>query len=172
MNRPGKRRWDAPKRATLETAAYLAPEQLLGEGSNHRSDIYSLGVMLYELLTGGTPFSGEELSAKGFEEMRRIIQERYPVDDWNIYAAQASDGHNFDYDMPMTLSLLKEQILPLCQYYAYLQVDESEDHGNSVLWNGYSLIDQQHGHFARAAVTNPSEIYPVFHQLFERHSAG
>lgn len=123
-----------------------------------------------------TFFHGREIGgtvvSSALEETRRIIEERYPVDDWNIYALQASDSHKFDYDMPMTLSLLKEKILPLCQYYAYLQVDESEDHGNSVLWDGSSLIDKQHEHFARAAITNPSEIYPVFHQLFGRHSAG
>jgi uncharacterized sporulation protein YeaH/YhbH (DUF444 family) len=117
--------------------------------------------------TGGTVVSS------ALDEMLRVIAKRYPVDDWNIYAAQASDGHNFDHDMPRTLSLLEQEILPRCQYYAYIEVGDDESVEDSVLWEGYSQLLDRHAHFARANVFDPTDIYPVFHKLFasSKHSA-
>ncbi|MEI8633903.1 DUF444 family protein [Vibrio sp. PP-XX7] len=51
--------------------------------------------------------------------MHDIIEKRYPVNQWNIYAAQASDGDNWADDSPKCHSLLNQKILPYCQYYAY-----------------------------------------------------
>jgi hypothetical protein len=116
--------------------------------------------------TGGTVVS------TALAEMATIVKDRYPVDDWNIYAAQASDGHNFDDDMERCLTMLDQEIMPLCQYYAYIEVssDQYGDMPESIVWTGYGQIDKAHPQFAMRQASSPDEIYPVFRELFARTS--
>jgi uncharacterized sporulation protein YeaH/YhbH (DUF444 family) len=115
--------------------------------------------------TGGTVIS------TALEEMDRIVRERYSPADWNIYAAQASDGDNIPDDMGRCIDLAENNLLPACQYYAYIEVSEHSGPGETVAWSGFSELAQRHSHFAMRRVTNPGEIFPVFHELFSS-SAG
>lgn len=108
--------------------------------------------------------SGGTVVSSALVLLEQIIRARYPVEDWNIYVAQASDGDNFSNDSGNCRNLLAEKILPLVRYFAYVQVAEEEQN----LWDEYSQLLPWFAHFAMRKVSEPSEIYPVFRDLFKK----
>src|SRR6516164_2643267 len=71
--------------------------------------------------------SGGTIVSTALEKMLEIQKERYATADWNIYAAQASDGYTQSGDAKRCVELLNEEIMPICQYYAYIEIlDERE----------------------------------------------
>jgi len=111
--------------------------------------------------TGGTVIS------TALVEMARIIAERYPVHEWNIYAAQASDGHNVSDDMARCVEILERQLMPVCQYFAYIEVTEPRSAPSpSLVWQGYGPLATRLSNFAIRRASDPGDIYPVFRDLF------
>ena len=108
--------------------------------------------------TGGTVVSSALVL------MEEIIRARYNPSEWNLYGAQASDGDNWHHDSGRCRELLSEKILPLCRYFAYVQVAEEEQN----LWEEYTHITTSHRHFAMRKAVEPSQIYPVFRDLFKK----
>ena len=80
--------------------------------------------------TGGTVVSSALVL------MEEIIRARYTPSEWNIYGAQASDGDNWHHDSGRCRELLSEKLLPLCRYFAYVQVAEEEQN----LWEEYAQL--------------------------------
>jgi uncharacterized sporulation protein YeaH/YhbH (DUF444 family) len=111
--------------------------------------------------TGGTVVSSALVL------MEEIIRERYSPSEWNIYGAQASDGDNWHHDSGRCRELLSEKLLPLCRYYAYVQVAEEEQN----LWDEYAQLPPLHPQFAMRKATSADQIYPVFRDLFKKEGA-
>jgi uncharacterized sporulation protein YeaH/YhbH (DUF444 family) len=119
--------------------------------------------------TGGT------LVSTALEEMRQIVEVRFPPGEWNIYAAQASDGDNAAGDSTRTARLLLEHVLPAVQYYAYIEVGRDAEHGMpgfprgpTDLWRTYEQLVAAGAPMAMKRVRNRREIFPVFRELFRK----
>ena len=116
----------------------------------------------YSRETGGTVVSS------ALKLMQSIIEERYPVSEWNIYGAQASDGDNWTNDSTTCYNLLENELLPVLQYYCYIEIT---DRGHQELWNYYEKLAEQYGDvFALRDIQDYADIYPVFRELFQRQA--
>ncbi|MFA6302165.1 MAG: YeaH/YhbH family protein [Legionella sp.] len=113
----------------------------------------------YSRETGGTVVSS------ALELLSSIIETRYPAQSWNIYVAQASDGDNWNADSPYCQELLCSKIMPLLQYFAYIEI--MPRHHQS-LWEVYLQVKELFPNFAMENIDTVSDIYPVFRELFKR----
>jgi len=122
------------------------------------------------------PATGGTLVSSALEAMHEIVQARFRPADWNIYAAQASDGDNSYTDSDRTGALLKHAILPVSQFFAYLEVGESGGHpfemSESALWTLYQRLRDEGEPLSMRKVNERSEIFPVFHDLFQRRTGN
>ena len=115
----------------------------------------------YSRETGGT------IVSSALELTRDIIEQRYPPSDWNIYAAQASDGDNWNDDSPVCEQLLAKQLLPQLRYFAYVEITKRDHQG---LWDHYTRLLESHDNFAMQHIREQDDIYPVFREFFGKQT--
>lgn len=115
------------------------------------------------LETGGT------IVSPALDLVREIIDDRFSPSKWNIYVCQCSDGDNWPADCPSAKTSLEEKILPLAQYFAYVEI-VSKEYGVRVgeLWPFYEQVKDNHKNFDMASIHDIADIYPVFRGLFEK----
>jgi uncharacterized sporulation protein YeaH/YhbH (DUF444 family) len=116
------------------------------------------------------PRTGGTVVSTALAEFIRIQRERYPADSWNIYAAQASDGDNSGSDTHRAVEMLEDDILPLVQHFAYIEVAASAAmiRGETDLWRGYDPLSKRAPRLAMRRVSDRRDIFPVFRDLFGR----
>ncbi|MGF1723413.1 YeaH/YhbH family protein [Photobacterium nomapromontoriensis] len=113
----------------------------------------------YSQETGGT------IVSSALRLMDEIIKKRYSPAEWNIYAAQASDGDNWADDSPGCRELLDKQILPVTRYYSYIEITRR---AHQTLWREYEALQASHGNFAMQNIRSVDDIFPVFRELFKK----
>lgn len=117
----------------------------------------------YSRETGGT------IVSSALKLMKSIMEARYPISEWNIYGAQASDGDNWNDDSDVCFDLLVNEIMPYVQHYSYVEITP-RDH--QALWHQYEQVQAQFEEsFAIQQIIEPKDIYPVFRELFQRRPA-
>jgi len=114
----------------------------------------------YSQETGGT------IVSSALKLMDEIVKERYSQGDWNIYAAQASDGDNWADDSPHCTDILTNKLLKTVRYYAYIEITTR---AHQSLWREYQGIAQTHDNFAMQHIRGVEDIYPIFRELFKKN---
>ena len=113
--------------------------------------------------TGGTVVSSS------LKLMKSIIEDRYSPNEWNIYGAQASDGDNWGDDSASCKELMSDHLLPLCQYYSYIEITP---HDHQALWRTYEEVHEAYPEkFSLQHIIGVEDIYPVFRELFHKKVA-
>ncbi|KFZ36475.1 hypothetical protein HR45_15950 [Shewanella mangrovi] len=115
----------------------------------------------YSQETGGT------IVSSALKLMHEVQQARYPADEWNIYAAQASDGDNWADDSPLCHQILEKQILPTVRYYSYIEITNRP---HQTLWREYEQLTEKFDNMAVRNIRQVEDIYPVFRELFKKQA--
>ena len=116
----------------------------------------------YSQETGGT------IVSSALKLMDEVVKERYNPAQWNIYAAQASDGDNWADDSPLCHEILAKKLLPVVRYYSYIEITRR---AHQTLWREYEHLQSTFDNFAMQHIRDQDDIYPVFRELFHKQNA-
>ncbi|QUM89003.1 YeaH/YhbH family protein [Moritella sp. 36] len=116
----------------------------------------------YSQETGGT------IVSSALKLMDKIVTDKYPANEWNIYAAQASDGDNWADDSPLCRKLLLDKIMPKVRYFSYIEIT---NRAHQTLWREYEKVAKEYSQFALQHIRQLEDIYPVFRELFKKQAA-
>jgi len=116
----------------------------------------------YSQETGGT------IVSSALKLMSTIVKDRFPKGEWNIYAAQASDGDNWADDSPKCKEMLQNNLLPTCQYFSYIEITKRS---HQTLWHEYEKLQETSSNFAMKNIRSVDDIFPVFRELFKKETA-
>jgi uncharacterized sporulation protein YeaH/YhbH (DUF444 family) len=109
--------------------------------------------------------SGGTMVSSALEMTIDEIRTRFPQDQWNVYVAQASDGDNWESDSPRCRELLVNELLPMVQYMAYVEITTGEPQN---LWVQYEAARAVKRNLALGRIRDRGDIYPVLRELFAR----
>ena len=117
--------------------------------------------------------SGGTVVSSAFELAKDIMSERYSPSEWNVYFAQASDGDNWSDDNGKLLEILQNDILPVSQFFSYIEVGEPRGMGMlggfaHQLMEVYDNIVGSNQNMVAERVQKPSDVYPIFRKIFAK----
>jgi uncharacterized sporulation protein YeaH/YhbH (DUF444 family) len=119
--------------------------------------------------------NGGTIVSPALELVSKIINERYPLDSFNVFIAQSTDGDNYGHDNTRVREILTQDLLTKAQFYAYAQINPDGDwRGSPVLndpynmWKVFDDISKAHPKLGCGMITSPETVYQIFRKLFEK----
>lgn len=113
--------------------------------------------------------SGGTIVSSALQLALESMKADYPVDQWNIYVAQASDGDNWDSDSPQCRELLVNEILPRVQYFSYVEIEAERPQS---LWLQYEEAKAVCRNMALTRVRSRADVYPALRELFAKKTTS